>query len=134
MDKAQKLFTDQEVLWVRNYIDRKFLLYPEWLQVDHNSLENEALAAYKQIPKKLDPDLLQAWCDQWLNRDQRKQLLNALRAKKKRKKDTVAKKNLSLDRKAWLCLSSLAKRDRVTISQFLINRLEREYLYMDDDD
>ena len=36
------------------------------------------------------------------------------------------KKNITLEHKAWLYLSELAKRDNVTISRFLIDRLKKE--------
>jgi len=131
MANSKKSFSLRETWLAKIYIKRKFLLDPDWPQYD-DAYQNKALEAFNELGPDDKEDEIWGWCETWLNPGQRKQLLEALRAKRKREKDSVPKKNITLDHKAWSILSKLAKRDNVTISQFLIARFEREYLDLDE--
>ena len=127
MAKPKKTFTQQEILWVCRYIDRKFKLNSCWPK-DDTKIQIESQKAFEKIRRETDSGLVEAWCGQWLDNEQRNQLLTSLRAWRKREGALERKKNITLEHKAWLYLSKLAKRDNVTISRFLIERLEKEYM------
>ncbi|MBB5349564.1 hypothetical protein JWG42_14245 [Desulfoprunum benzoelyticum] len=131
MANSRKRFSPRETWLVKSYIRRKLLLDPSWPCDEHPS-GGTASSDFEKIEIEDSQSGIQSWCEKWLNEEQWKQLLVALRAKRKRENDQVRKRNITLDNKAWRILSTLAKRDKVTMSQFLISRFEREYLDMDD--
>lgn len=105
------------------YIDRNLKLYDNWPGKDASDHER-AKREFKRLRFAHDLDGLEDWCGRWLNDARRRKLLTALRARKKRGGSGAGKKTVSLDPRAWLYLSELAKRDKVTLSEFLIRRLE----------
>ncbi len=86
--------------------------------------------AHKALEAIGDLVTLNAWIDRWLSEDRRKRLHNALRAARKRERDSRQEKpkTVTLTRQAWMILSDLARRDKVTLSEVIERRLEREWL------
>lgn len=80
---------------------------------------------------KSDRVTLNAWCEAWLSTDQWTSLKNALRAARKRDKGRSGKSappvHVTLSREAWQVLSDLAKRDKVTLSEWLVRRYRDEW-------
>ena len=129
MARPRKKFTEDEFRRALSYIDRKLKLEGNW--PGQNAAGHEkAFREFRKVRLRHDPDALSRWCDRWLDEAGRKKLLAALRARKKRDRPGAGKKTVSLDPRAWLYLSGLAKRDNVTLSEFLIKRLEKEYMDM----
>jgi macrodomain Ter protein organizer (MatP/YcbG family) len=128
MPRPKHIYTPQEIRWILSYIERKFKLDPYWPKEDYE-WKTEAREAFAEIQQEAQPSPLEDWCATWLDKGQKKRLDNALRAWRKRRRDIsgAPKKNITLEYQAWLYLSELAKRDNVTISQYLTNRLEQEY-------
>ncbi len=127
MARPRKRFTKDEFKQALSYIDRKLKLDDSWPSGNLDGHER-AYREFRRVRLRQDPDALQGWCERWLNEAERKKLLAALRARKKRERQEKCKKTVSLDERAWLYLSGLAKRDNVTLSEFLIKRLEEEYM------
>jgi len=127
MARPRKKFSENEFRQALSYIDRKLKLDDNWPGKDAATNER-AKREFERARLANDLDGLEAWCDRWLDEAGRSRLLAALRARKKRARPTGAKKTLSLDPKAWLYLSELAKHNRVTISEYLLRKLERDYM------
>ncbi len=109
------------------YLERKLKLNPYWLSEDEE-IQFQAEETFNKV--KCDTVTLQKWCDEYLNVDQLKQMKNAIRAQKCRsnRKKGEGTKNVTLSHRAWLILSDGAKRDKVTLSDWIVNRLENEWL------
>ena len=109
------------------YVSRKCALNPYWLE------EWEATQSFQQL--KRDPVTLTHWCERWLDPLQWQQLKAALRAARKRQRQYTGAGqppvHVSLSVTAWRILSDLAKRDAVTLSQFIINQHQQAWLEMD---
>lgn len=108
----------------RAYVQRKLAIHPLWL--DNLRAEGEWKHA------KRDPVTLAQWCERWLNEDQWRQLKAAVRAARKRRRDRTGTRSpavhVTLSRPAWLLLSELARRDGLTLSDWLIHRHHDEWL------
>ncbi len=122
MAKRRKRVFDE--YWIRDYCKRK-LQQGGWPIEDDTDRQYIAEKEFS----RLKDGKVQAWCEKWLSDQQKTQLDGAIRAKLKRENDkqTDGYKTITLKRKAWLYLSTLAKRDNVTISEFLEKRLMKEY-------
>jgi macrodomain Ter protein organizer (MatP/YcbG family) len=120
----------EEALNVQIYCRRKLMLDAYWPSGDTNRrLEAEKEFFSLNLSGQKGIEKLHAWCEKWLSQEQRRQLNAAIRAKRKRNLDKSREgtKSVTLSHKAWLYLSTLAKRDKVTISDFLESRLRDEY-------
>ena len=134
MARPKKVFTKTETRWARDYIRRKFGLDQDWPHYDNWAANNKARKAFDDLPPG-DAGAMQGWCRSFLDDKQQEQLLCALRARKKRQNVELPLKNVTLTWEAWNYLSGLANRDKVTISDFLTKRLEREYReYLEQED
>ena len=74
---------------------------------------------------------LTPWCEKWLGKAEWKALKAAIRSSRRYKKAADADKQVkmvSLTPQAWRILHELAKRDNVTLSEFVVNRHEKEWL------
>jgi len=127
--RRKKRFAQDELGWALSYIERKMALEPGWPCSDKRS-RKEAEEEFRRVKRKTDRDLLSDWCDRWLGATDRKRLLEALRARRKRERSMPSRKTITIDQKAWLYLSKLAKRDKVTISEYLVRKLEKDYMNM----
>jgi macrodomain Ter protein organizer (MatP/YcbG family) len=111
------------------YVERKLATELWWLGEDDNR-DHTARSAWPMA--KRDPVTFTHWCQQWLERDQRRQLQAAVRAARKRRRDHCGDRdppvNVTLSRQAWLILSTLARQEGLTLSQWLIARHEAEWL------
>lgn len=119
-------YTGADFLAARAYVQRKLATQPFWLD------SPVALAAWANLQH--DPLTLAQWCAHWLALPQQQQLQAAVRAARKRRRDHTGHRdpcvNVTLSRPAWHILSALARRDGVTLSQWLIQRHEQEWLRM----
>jgi macrodomain Ter protein organizer (MatP/YcbG family) len=133
MGRPKHIYTHQEIRWIQQYIEKKMKLETLWPS-ESSTFNFQAISDFAKldIDKNTDYEPLEKWCAKYLDEKQKKRLEDAIRARRRRHlaqlKGTKLKKTITLDREAWLYLSALAKNDKVTISQFLINRLEDEYL------
>lgn len=118
-------FTQKEATWVRGYIERKFGLNKTWPQQDQRQ---DAMAAFEKIGGGNEEREIYQWCRYWLSSDQWKTLKSTLGAwRYYQAKPNKGKKSLALENEAWLYLTTLAKREGVSVSRFLIDRLKHEY-------
>ncbi len=127
MARQRYVVTKSDMPAVVSYIERKLLLEPYWLESDGGK------RSFTRV--KRDPLMLQNWCDKWLSNEQWKQLKDAMRAARKRIHDRTGdrdpKVNVTLTRRAWSMVTSLAKREGVTLSEFLESRFEDEWLALE---
>lgn len=111
------------------YVERKLATDLWWLGED-DTRDQAARAAWSTA--KRDPVTLRHWCQQWLDPDQRRALHAALRAARKRRRDQQGHRdppvNVTLSRPAWRILSTLARQEGLTLSQWLIARHQAEWL------
>ena len=117
--------TDKAV--VISYIERKLSLETYWLESD---------GAKRSFTRaKRDTSTLQRWCEKWLSDKQWRQMKDSVRAARKRKRDRTGdrepKMNVTLSRRAWKMVTVLARREQATLSEFLENRFEREWLELE---
>lgn len=111
------------------YVERKLATQPWWLGEDH-ARDHQARQDWPNARR--DPVTFRRWCEQWLDAEQRQQLQAAVRAARKRRRDHQGQRNppvnVTLSREAWMILSTLARRDGLTLSQWLIRRHHSEWL------
>ncbi len=98
-------------------------------QIRNNTLgiKNAAALEWNQLPHSLDrkkaqsyAELVNDWCEEHLDSEQWSKLKNALRARRKRLSDQINgddKVTVTLSRRAWMKLSSVAETNGVTLSQ-----------------
>lgn len=126
MTPALTPLTGEDFRTATAYVQRKLALQPAWLETP------DALTAWPDARR--DPLTLAQWCAHWLTDAQRQQLQAAVRAARKRRRDQTGHRdpcvNVTLSRRAWLILSDLAQRDGLTLSQWLIQRHDQEWLRM----
>lgn len=76
-------------------------------------------------------ELLTPWCEKWLGKAEWTALKAAIRSSRRYKKAADADKQVkmvSLTPQAWRILHELAKREKVTLSEFVVKRHEKEWL------
>ncbi len=111
------------------YVERKLATLPWWLgeELARDSAPRQAWAAARR-----DTLTFTHWCERWLDVTQRAQLQAAVRAARKRRRDHHGERNppvnVTLSREAWMILSTLARREGLTFSQWLITRHHGEWL------
>ena len=129
MARQRYSITEQDYPAVLRYVQYKLRNLLEWPS-DDNTEQNKSINAFKHCR---DPVTLNSWCEKWLSGDQWRQLKTAARASRKRSRNTRRDKpkNITLTNNAWRMLSALAKRDRVTLSEFIESRLEKDWLKLD---
>ncbi len=128
MAEAKRELTQQEIRWIKQYIEQKFKLRENWPSKEEER-RTQAKAAFENLLEDEGAsEAVRGWLRTWLNPAQRQKLLAALRAWRKRDKAvTGATKTVALEQKAWRYLSTLAKHNQVTMSQFLITLLKPEF-------
>jgi len=113
-------------LSVRRYLQKKLLVEQAW------DLPVEAEIGFERL--KRDAITLSQWCQQWLDQAQWQRLQAALRASRYRQRVMQSPQrygtqvHVRLDYQAWSILTQLAKRDGVTISEFILQHHQTEYL------
>ena len=131
MARERYRVTEEDRSAVVAYIRRKFATEEYWLESD------SARRAFAQIQRDPGAGAINAWCEKWLSGEQWEQLKNAVRATRKRFADRSGQRdpkvNVTLSRHAWLIVRALAKRERVTLSEFLEGRFEQEWLDMEEE-
>jgi len=126
MVARRKGFAQKETCWVRGYIERKFGTNKAW---PNETQRQASWAAFEMITTgHTEGREILLWCRSWLSPAQWGSLQRTLRAWRYRQGKTgIPKKSISVDYEAWLCLTTLAKRDGFTISGFLMEKLGDEY-------
>jgi len=99
---------------------------PYWPSEDTSA---QVRAERKLRTAKRDPVRLNRWCEKHLSAAQWIQLKNAIRAARKRTADLSRDppKTVTLSHKAWRIISDLAKRDGVTLSELIEDRLGKQW-------
>ncbi len=127
--------TKSDYPFAKQYLSRKFNEDLNWFYespLEDPTAFTDARSEFWAIKK---PQELNDWCEEWISRRQWIQLQTAIRAARKRKKDMKSpdggNKHIALSRKAWSVLSDLAKRDGITISEFIITRHVSEWMEID---
>ena len=125
MAKPRYTITVQDHLSVLGYLESKQRNLMDWPTDD----PLKRIRSDKELRLCRDPVTLNSWCEKWLSGDQWRQLKTAARASRKRSRNLRRNKpkNITLTRKAWRMLSDLATRDRVTLSELIESRLEKEW-------
>lgn len=127
MSRTPYAITDADLWAARAYLQRKLALELFWL---------ESLEAHHDFPEQSrDPVTLTQWCERWLDQRQWQQLKTAVRAARQRQRqqrcDDGPPVHVTLSRPAWWVLADLAKRDGVTLSQFIVDQHYQAWLKMD---
>lgn len=110
------------------FINDQIASNPNWLASDDPV---RAIAELEYRNARYESITLNEWCNKWLNEIQWKQLINAIHNARNRfenQKYRPQLKTISITHSAWQILSELAEHDKVTISEVIINRLERDWL------
>jgi macrodomain Ter protein organizer (MatP/YcbG family) len=113
-------------LSARRYIQKKLLLEQAW------DLPVEAEISFERL--KREAITISQWCQQWLDQAQWQRLQAALRASRYRQRVRQSPQrygthvHVRLDYHAWSILTTLAKRDGLTISAFILQHHQTEYL------
>jgi len=116
----------RDQLSARRYLQKKLLLEQDW------DLPVEAAISFERM--KRDAITISQWCQQWLNQAQWQRLQAALRASRYRQRVMQSPQrygtqvHVRLDYQAWSILTQLAKRDGLTISEFILQHHQAEYL------
>jgi macrodomain Ter protein organizer (MatP/YcbG family) len=78
---------------------------------------------YNRFRNADTPEKLQAWCDDYLTKDQWDKMRNAIRVERKRSKDYKTNRQkirVDLDWLAWQRLSSMAEEEGRTLSEMIL--------------
>jgi len=102
--------------FARRWLEKK-LADPVWLG------ETKTYAAHNDLIRRREsaPELNQ-WCELWMTSKEWKQMKNAIRAGRRRIRDTGLK-SVTLSRYAWSILDFWAQRDGCTLSEVIERRL-----------
>lgn len=127
MARAKYVITDADFQAARAYLQRKLTLERFWL---------EPLEAHHHFPEQSrDPVTLNQWCERWLEPRQWQQLKAAVREARKRQRQQLSQEgpqvHVTLSRQAWWVLADLAKRDGVTLSEFILRQHYQAWLALD---
>jgi len=125
MARSRYTITELDMAAALVYIGSK-LRDPYWPSED-TSAQVKAERGFRTA--KRDPVTLNRWCEKHLNADQWVQLKNAIRAARKRTVDLSRDppKSVTLSHNAWRIISDLAKRDGITLSELIEDRLGKEW-------
>jgi macrodomain Ter protein organizer (MatP/YcbG family) len=93
MKQAQ--LNEKDHQFAKEYLERKLTLSPNWLSEGIDT-QFEAIKAFET--KNRDKVTLQKWCNKWLKVEQKKQLKNAIRAKRSREPGNVNVKGTRVDK------------------------------------
>jgi hypothetical protein len=130
MNKNAFRLPEQDFRSARDYVSRKLANEPYWL--DNLEAENTWRHAQRDLVT------LSQWCNAWLTVEQWRAMKAAIRAARKRRRDQSGQRHppvhVTLSRRAWLILSNLARRDGVTLSQWLIQHHEKAWLQLPEPD
>ena len=136
MARPKYCITQDDLEVAVNYLKRKMFEKGRELvasQVDREQRKLAPLAEDELSPiiKKPNPEKLNAWCERWLGKAEWKQLKCAIRSHRRHEKAASQEqqhKTVVLTREAWQILHELAKSDNVTLSEFIVQRHEKEWL------
>ena len=120
-------YRQQESTYIVNYTRKPYLMTTTFFN---------AKRAFNR--SKDDETKLNRWCETWLNSEQWIKLKDSLRAARKRLNDFIDDNGppvtITISREAWLMLSSLSKRNHLTLSEFIIKRHEKAWLKLGNND
>jgi macrodomain Ter protein organizer (MatP/YcbG family) len=125
MVRSRYTITEPDMAAALAYIGSK--LRDPWWPSEDTTAQVKAERGFRMA--KRDPVTLNRWCEKHLSADQWIQLKNAIRAARKRTADLSRDplKSVTLSHKAWQIISDLAKRDGVTLSELIEDRLGKEW-------
>jgi len=133
MSRKRYIITPSDLSAAEKYLHRK--LHEETLFDDDDRYPN-AKRAFSRA--RGDAIKLNRWCESWLNTDQWIKLKASLRAARKRLNDYIGDNGppvtITISRDAWRILSDLSKRNKLTLSEFIIKRHEKAWLKLGDID
>lgn len=132
MPRPRYRITSQDQYAAAQWIRGRLLEFAADFPTGDLTTAGEAQREFEALDRG-DPAALQAWADRWLQEREWTQLKNAIRAQRKRERDHYRDKpkSIVLSHRAWYILSELARRDGVTLSQFIINQHDGELLRME---
>ncbi len=134
MSRKKYRITNADYPLAQKYLIRKFHEGHIWFMGSPMEEVGNYITAEKEFSKVSGSEALDAWCKKYLSSQHWENLKIAIRAGRKRGRDSrrgVQPKHIALSHRAWSVLSDLAKRDGVTYSEFILIRLEKEWLKMD---
>ncbi len=124
--------TKSDYIAAKKYLTRKLNEDFEWFEESPAGKPGSMTDAKSEFWDTDSTESLNSWAEKWLSTDQWDQLKTAIRAARKRKRDQKdpegGSKHISLTRKAWVILRDLAKHENMSISAFVVKRLEKEWL------
>ncbi len=127
MSRKRYIITPSDLSTAEKYLHRK--LHEETL-FDDDDLHINAKRAFSRA--RGDAIKLNRWCETWLNSEQWVKLKASLRAARKRLNDYIDENGppvtITISRDAWKILSALSKRNKLTLSEFIIKRHEKAWL------
>jgi len=127
MSRPRYIITPSDLSAAEKYLHRK--LHEETL-FDDDDLYPNAKRAFSR--SRGDAIKLNRWCETWLNSEQWVKLKASLRAARKRLNDYINDNGppvtITISRDAWKILSALSKRNKLTLSEFIIKRHEKAWL------
>lgn len=130
MSRQRYTITSFDLSAAEKYLHRK--LHEETL-FDDDELYFNAKRAFSKA--RGDAIKLNRWCEKWLNTDQWVKLKASLRAARKRLNDYIDDNGppvtITISREAWQILSALSKRDKLTLSEFIVKHHEKSWLKLD---
>lgn len=128
MARQRYSITKDDLSYAAKYVASRLQENDYWLSPAGN--QSEAVEGFQQA--RGDYVALNSWCETWLSTEQWTTLKNAVRAARKRGRDHAGQNDppvhVTLSREAWKIVSDLSKRDRVTLSEWLISRHRDEWL------
>ena len=131
MARPKYTLTKNDYTSAHKYIDNK-LRHLFWLDDGDMKTEKDIFQAteeFKKISYKASnrADLLNAWCEKWLDAGRWQQLKNAIKSYRRRKSGTRIAR-VDLTREAWRVLKTLAEHEKITMSEVINGYLGEHYL------
>jgi macrodomain Ter protein organizer (MatP/YcbG family) len=125
MARSRYTITEPDMAAALAYIGSK--LRDPWWPSENTTAQVKAERGF--IAAKRGPVTLNEWCEKHITTAQWFQLKNAIRAARKQTADLSRNppKSITLSHKAWRIISDLAKRDGVTLSALIEDRLGKEW-------
>ncbi len=117
------------IRWLNQKLDEFDFPEMRGRDIDAGIMAKREFKALNQKEVKTSLDILNTWCEKWLSGEEWIQLKNAVRAQRKRKKDGASGKKpvgVDLTQSAYFILSTISKRDNITLSRVIELYLEAE--------
>ncbi len=123
MARAKYELVKEDYYPVTDWLRKKLFDYYQPFFDEYDTNES-AKRAFNRID---DLGKLKNFCEKYLSTERWVQLKNVIRSHRKRNKNRYEKVQVTLDYEAWSRLSYLAQKKGVTLSQYLVGRLDKDY-------